>query len=263
MNNQLEIISFLKKVFFFAIIFLLINLIFGEVLLWKKKVMIHNKKFYPELTISEFYSLPKNSINVLYIGSSRAYSSFIPKTFDSITGMVSYNLGTSGQSPVAGYFLLKEVFEYQKPSVIFIDLSHEILAKPSDEVITGGYVFDAMKWSSNKFWYFIHGFNFSEKIQFFLPTYLFLPTYRFRNNIFWVLRTLILNNNTLKDDGRYYGGSGYVGSKLVLKNSDLENPSTYLFEENNINEKRKYYLIQMITYIQQMGSKAIVSSNWM
>lgn len=246
---------FIKRVFVFSGIFYLLNMLVGELLMLKKEVMIEDRKFYPALTLTEFYNLNPNTIDVVYIGSSRAYSSFNPYLFDSITHFKSFNLGTSGQSPIASYFLLKEVFKYQKPSTVFIDISHEIIAKANDETVTSAYIFDEIPWCKNKFDFWLNGFDLKGKVI------LLFPSFRYRNNIYWLARNLLLNDDRIRDDGRYWDGKGYVGSRKSLSKVELLNPIHLKFDSLRINLKRLKYLKKVVEYALEKSSKVIFVYN--
>jgi hypothetical protein len=223
--------------------------------MWKKRVMIKGRKFYPAITISEFYKLPKDNLDVLFIGSSRAYSSFIPQLFDSITKLNSYNLGTSSQSPITSFFLLKEVYKYQHPKVVFIDISHEIIANSKSEGLNGGYVFDHLLWSDNKLSFFMEGYQFKDKINY------FFPSYRYRNNFNWLLRKLIFNNGDIKDDGKCWYKGGYVGSIKNISSEDIKEPINLTFDPKLINKRRLIYLNKMIDLARTYDSKVVFVYN--
>jgi hypothetical protein len=245
---------FLQRVAIFGVILFFLNIIFGELLLWKKRSLILEEKFYPVLSIIKFEDLPVNNIDVLYMGSSRAYSSFIPEMFDSISGLKSYNLGTSGQSPITSYFLLKEVFKIQNPKIIFYDISHEIYST-DDEIITGSYVFDYYSWNLNKFSYWIYGLNFKDKIAF------FIPSYRFRNNIYWLIRVKLFGGKNNFDTNQYWGGKGYIGSTAILSKDDLLKPSIYSFSKEEINRKRIRFLTRIIDYVNNTDAELVFIYN--
>ncbi len=71
--------------------------------------------------IHSFYSLERNSLDVLCIGSSHAYYSFQPNVLWEQTGITSYVLGSTSQTLPCSYYLLKEALKYQKPEVVLLE----------------------------------------------------------------------------------------------------------------------------------------------
>lgn len=101
-----------------------------------------------------FYEMEKNTIDVLFLGSSSAISAFIPQELYNNYGITSYNLGCTQQSMVTSYFWLKEALEYQHPKAVVLDCFYLFLyeaKEPSNlpENATRGAL-NYMKWSSVK-----------------------------------------------------------------------------------------------------------------
>ncbi len=82
---------------------------------------VFNYKMEENDTVGSFYKEPKDSIEVLFVGSSHAYSSFSPMELWNETGIASYNLGTSSQSIPCSYYLIKEGIRTQHPKVIVLE----------------------------------------------------------------------------------------------------------------------------------------------
>ena len=72
-------------------------------------------------TVEGFYELEENSIDVLFIGSSHAVSSFYPNILEENYGLKAYNIGTAQQSPVVSYYMLEEALRYQSPEYVVMD----------------------------------------------------------------------------------------------------------------------------------------------
>lgn len=70
-----------------------------------------------------FYKLPKNSLDVLFLGTSHVREAFIPQKLYDNYGITSYNLGSSDQPPVLSYYWLKEALKTQHPKVVVFDVS--------------------------------------------------------------------------------------------------------------------------------------------
>lgn len=68
-----------------------------------------------------FYSLPRNSVDLLIVGSSHAFSSFDPEIFDGLSGKRTCILASNSQTVTQTYFNVKEALHYQKPELILLE----------------------------------------------------------------------------------------------------------------------------------------------
>lgn len=75
-----------------------------------------------EATWDEFYSLDKNSIDVIYLGSSSMYHGISPLKIWSEVGVTGFDLGSSTQRPWVSLYFLEEALKTQKPKVIILDM---------------------------------------------------------------------------------------------------------------------------------------------
>ncbi len=101
-----------------------------------------------------FYEMDRNTIDVLFLGSSHAESAFIPQELYNDYGITSYNIGCEQQSLVLSYFWLKEALCYQKPKAVVLDCYllfpyKEKEALNSRESCTRKAM-DCMRWSAVK-----------------------------------------------------------------------------------------------------------------
>lgn len=72
-------------------------------------------------TFQDFYTLEKDSVDVLFFGSSHVVSSLNPQAIYDTYGITSYNLGSEQQSLVVSYYWLREALKYQSPKAVVID----------------------------------------------------------------------------------------------------------------------------------------------
>ena len=68
-----------------------------------------------------FYSLEKNSTDVLLIGSSHSFHNLSPQELYDNYEIRSFNLGSPGQSMIDSYFWLKEALRYQHPKAVVLE----------------------------------------------------------------------------------------------------------------------------------------------
>lgn len=70
---------------------------------------------------SMFYRLPKNSIDVVFMGNSHNFSTFQPQIIDNIIPVNSYVVGVPGENTFVTYYELKELLRYQHPKVVVLE----------------------------------------------------------------------------------------------------------------------------------------------
>ena len=126
--------------------------------------VITPKKYLEDLwpttaTYKGFYKMDKDSVDVLFIGSSHAAAAFNPQVIYDKYGITSYNLACEQQNLVVSYYWLKEALNYQKPSAVVLDTFMLYTFEPS-EVLNTSEAFtrmamDSMRWSKVK-WEAIH-----------------------------------------------------------------------------------------------------------
>lgn len=95
------------------------------VLLLFAGLKISVKLLYPSNLIVRiwdgFYSLKRESLDLLVTGSSHAFSTFDPSIILEETGMENYILASHSQNPVQTYYNVKEALHYQHPKAIIME----------------------------------------------------------------------------------------------------------------------------------------------
>ncbi len=71
--------------------------------------------------VHSFYELDKNSLDVLILGSSHGFCSFLPNLLWQEEGMTSYVMGSYRQTAAESYWLLREALKYQSPKVLIME----------------------------------------------------------------------------------------------------------------------------------------------
>lgn len=120
--------------------------------------IIMPKLFYQEmlpttLAYTDFYDMEENTIDVLFLGSSVAATSYIPQELYNHYGITSYNLSSEKQSPIVSYYWLKEALRYQHPKALVLDLHYFFDGGDNPLNTQEVYVrraLDYMKWSPVK-----------------------------------------------------------------------------------------------------------------
>ena len=108
-----------KSLLFFLIVGVIIAFL-GDVLLPKRPFNIASENLHSEH--ESFYELDKNSLDILFLGSSHAYASVSPEDIYNDYGMTGYIQSSSCQKIWQSYFYLKECLYTQKPKVVVLDV---------------------------------------------------------------------------------------------------------------------------------------------
>lgn len=74
-----------------------------------------------ENTFSEFYEQKRNSVDVMFFGTSVMYFSTSPAVLWDNYGIAAYDLGSPAQPLWTTYYYMKEALKYQKPKVMAIE----------------------------------------------------------------------------------------------------------------------------------------------
>ncbi|SFU85087.1 hypothetical protein [Butyrivibrio sp. M55] len=69
-----------------------------------------------------FYGLEKNSLDVVFIGSSNIHCNINPNVIWNSFGITSYDFSCDQQELGTSYYYLQQVFETQKPKVVVVDI---------------------------------------------------------------------------------------------------------------------------------------------
>ena len=104
------------KNFFKSILFLIILIL--SFFYYEEKIF----KRFDAFVDYAYYRIPKDSVDLLFVGSSHSYCTFNPRLFDHFLKCNSLNLGTDSQSFKITYFSILEILKYQKPKVIVIEV---------------------------------------------------------------------------------------------------------------------------------------------
>ena len=83
-------------------------------------ILIDDTGSYTRITFHEMYE--QENIDVLFVGSSHCYRSFIPEIFDDELGIASFNGGTSSQNLDGSYMVIKEAARYNDIKHVYLEL---------------------------------------------------------------------------------------------------------------------------------------------
>ena len=138
----------IRAVIFLAL-FTGIFLFFDQIFRWKD----YYYATYPNTaTVAGFYTMEKDTVDVLFFGSSQGTTAFDPQHLYNKYGIRSYNLSTEQQSLAVSYWLLREALRFQKPSAVILDVwmcfGNQNPLNSAEGCVRK--VIDEMKWSNVK-----------------------------------------------------------------------------------------------------------------
>lgn len=114
----------------------------------------YNVSWAPTSTYMDFYQMEKNSVDVLFLGSSHCVAAFSPIELYEKYGIRSYNLGCEQQNLLLSYYWLQEALRFQKPQYVFLDtfmlFPYDSQAALNTSEATTRKAMDFMRWSEVK-----------------------------------------------------------------------------------------------------------------
>jgi hypothetical protein len=111
---------FILKIFKLYFLILLFTYPFKFMILKQEQDLIKNGTDKNFIKWSEFEN--SESVNTIFLGSSKIYCSVKSSKFDSITGLRSYNLGTGSQSIIESFYYLKHAKKNKNIKNVILDL---------------------------------------------------------------------------------------------------------------------------------------------
>ena len=105
-------------------------------------------------TFLGFYEMERDTVDVLFLGSSHAAAAFSPQELYDDYGITSYNLGSEQQNLLITYYWLKEALHYQSPKAVVLDCLMLFSYIPGEVLNTaegfGRKAIDPMRWGAVK-----------------------------------------------------------------------------------------------------------------
>ncbi len=169
---------------------------------------------YARTQMHEFYEA--DNIDLVFVGPSYVYRGVDTSITDSLTGLTTFNLGTSAQKPIDSYFMIKEAYRVHNVKYVVLDVSTSfyIESEYTNQNTSTYIIYDRMENSPVKREYFTSAFSLDE-----YPTAFFKSSH-YKDN---TLSTMISNvKYKFSDDykeykapsyrNEWYSGKGFVDS---------------------------------------------------
>lgn len=213
------------------------------------------KKYNPVVDYA-YKEIPKNNLDLLFVGSSRNYCTYNPKIFDNYLKIYSYNLGTDGQPFSATNAAIYEILKKQNPKIIIIDI-YPLIRKPEDYNVRQHY--DNMDWSLNKIKLLKNSFPISKWGIRLFNTFYYHDRWKEYKKLGWK------NRKTELENIKNY--KGFIGYQFPLMRNNLDYdlyektykniPSDYF---PNISEDYLKLFVKLLKVCKEKDIKVILSS---
>lgn len=169
----------------------------------------------------EFYQLPEgDSLDILFLGSSHAYRGVDPQLMEDWWGLQSFNLGSSGQTPLTSLHVLQNAVQHQRPKMVVMELYFYTFME-ADQLNNGGNNWLQLKASPAKWTFLWQAFDLYE-----ISALTLLPVLRRKNALPYVLRKYLRGDDHLDHAGTYKG-RGYVERSERISAQQLQSPDLY------------------------------------
>ena len=150
--------------FFLAALYLLLNVCSG--------ILVPKKQ--QSGAVKSFYDQKKETVDVVFLGSSHSYRSVLPMQLWEDYGISAVNLGTSSQPMIATYYLMKEAVRTQKPKAFVLDLyacSYSSYKKQNLMSFHSAVDFIPLNFTKLSLWWeqLRKDFNLAEQLEFLFP----------------------------------------------------------------------------------------------
>lgn len=109
-----------------------------------------SKRSNADRTIHGFFKLEKDTVDVLFLGASHVELGISPMKLYEDLNICSYSLATDGQPIDASYYLLKDAFTRQSPTVVVFDVSGLFAKDDSEKNIRWRHVLENYPLNSTK-----------------------------------------------------------------------------------------------------------------
>jgi hypothetical protein len=207
---------------------LLISFLYIYILSFVQQLYIHANSqnsinVWNKQRFQDFYSMSRNSIDLVFVGSSHSYCSFNPEVFDQVLGINSFQLGMPLQHPDATYYTLREVFNYQRPDLVVMELYFDML-DDSFVLAQADSLFEVMNNAELYDEFVSEVFPFNEKLKNTIPLIKYQqPFINYMNKL---LEDYLTDNGIIREykpqqGEEYYGSKGYIYSDMVISYDEM------------------------------------------
>lgn len=241
--------KFLKQVIFGLLVFIGINTIISVFYEYPVNKAIKDKTHKYYLKWNDIHN-NKNAYDLIVIGTSRAYAAYNPVILDSTLQIKSYNIATSAQDIAETYYTLQEVFDYQNPKYVVLDL----FLPSSDNVYEFYQTLSNSRFynsTSRRYNLITEGYGSTGILNY------AIPLVRFKNYIKQDIGGLFSDNKTERQEDNWI--KGYLhDAKTVTEEKISQFSPVSNFENTNFDKTRfNNYFNKIKTLVESNGAKLV------
>lgn len=163
MHNKDKQNPWVRFLVFIGILFVLI-----QVFSYIPRQSSHQKNgnFWPYF----YKEVPKNSLDIVFMGNSHSKTTFIPEIVDKLLGTRSIHVNTSGESIYQTIYEYREVLRYQDPRMVVLETNPIYVGLPREDLKPWNFsFFYSMPFSPRKLVYSHQFFSDGDLLKFYLP----------------------------------------------------------------------------------------------
>ncbi|MCI9398205.1 MAG: hypothetical protein HFJ07_00015 [Lachnospiraceae bacterium] len=158
-----KMLRYVAAVIAFCFLFLLCGKFF-------RYILVDDTSSYTRITFHEMYE--QDNIDILFVGSSHCYRTFIPEILDKKLGVNTFNVGTSAQQMDGSFMVIKEAAKYNNIKHIYLEVYYNLAfnAKEDRNLMTQTYIIsDYLRPSLDKMIYLLNASSKEHYINSFIP----------------------------------------------------------------------------------------------
>jgi len=219
-------IHFIKKSLALGLILLVINLLLGQVLKsFEREVHTSRGQIFSEFRWESYHHQTSN-IDVLILGSSHAYRSYNPSVMNVALNHKPnvFNFGSSAQSPLTSYCLLKNTLEKHRPKLVVMDIYYMVYTGIS-QLKNARINWDFIESRKAKNTFFSNAFSPIEQLKLLL-----FPTAVYKDSLKPLLKKVLGRSSNFKNKGKYLS-NGFVANNDTVSMEALQNQNQFDFFE--------------------------------
>lgn len=213
----------------------------------------------------EFYGLEKNSLDMVYVGSSHSYCTFDPEKIDKITGLKSFQMGTPLQHADTTYFELLEIYNYQTPKYVVMELYWDVVDDDFEPKQADSF-FEVLDNDVLKDKYIDEVFPMGAKAKYILPAIRYQQEYfAYKTNEMekeitqktGVTKPVIQETNGTE----YYRSLGYTYCDTVIAESELDRTNqfkTFDAKKWDFSPVQLKYIEKIVKLCEEKGSTLVL-----
>ncbi len=219
---------------------------------------------YTKLMLHEVYT-GENS-DIVFLGSSKTYTSVCPEVVEDNLSMTAFDLTSSGQGLLGGYYLLKEYFNYHESKYVVLEMQENTLLGFERDVagMAAGncQISDALKKTGSTYWeYFKNAFSIDNYFR------AFFSVSHYRSNFtFGFAKNRILSGdwiNIIKNlpYGKYKG-KGYINDDTcngeLIDKTIIKYDESVLTSETELCDKSLLYFEKIVDLCKKNNCQLIL-----